>query len=224
MERQPQTENATDHQSKTESKNKRSSFKFGGHDLTITRDLTNDIGLSAIIWEAGITLCRYFEKENINFTGKKIIELGSGTGIVGILAVLLGAEVTLTDLPPALDQIRLNIDNNVPTSLRHRAKVAALSWGEDHDRFPSDYDIILGSDIIYSRSRFSVLLQTLVHLSNANTVVFLSSKMREHMGAMTFHQTLAPEYFDSDVVHQENNNDINVFKMIKKPPASYTEA
>lgn len=35
-------------------------------------------------------LCQYFDDEKINFAGKKIIELGSGTGIVGIMAVLLG--------------------------------------------------------------------------------------------------------------------------------------
>eukprot|EP00061_Rhincodon_typus_P016145 g44200.t1 len=37
----------------------------------------------------GLVLCRYFENEKIDFTGKKVLELGSGTGIVGILAVLL---------------------------------------------------------------------------------------------------------------------------------------
>ncbi|XP_055487333.1 EEF1A lysine methyltransferase 3-like [Leucoraja erinacea] len=220
MEPQTQAETVAESQPKPESKNQRAYYKFCGHDLTITRDLTNDIGLSAIIWEAGIFLCRYFEKEKIDFTGKKIIELGSGTGIVGILAILLGAEVTLTDLPAALDQIKFNIATNVPPSLRHRSKVAALCWGVDQHSFPSDYDIILGSDIVYSRSKYSALLETLNDLSNPRSLIYLSSKMREHMGAVTFHSSMAPEYFNSEIVHQENDNDINIFKMAKKPPAS----
>lgn len=37
-----------------------------------------------------LTLCDYFEKQKLNFWGKKVIELGAGTGVVGILAALLG--------------------------------------------------------------------------------------------------------------------------------------
>nr|XP_035112131.2 elongation factor Ts, mitochondrial isoform X6 [Callithrix jacchus] len=35
-----------------------------------------------------LSLCNYFESQNVDFRGKKVIELGAGTGIVGILAAL----------------------------------------------------------------------------------------------------------------------------------------
>lgn len=35
-------------------------------------------------------LCRFFEEKCVPLKGKKIIELGAGTGIVGILAARLG--------------------------------------------------------------------------------------------------------------------------------------
>ncbi|XP_053150984.1 EEF1A lysine methyltransferase 3 isoform X2 [Hemicordylus capensis] len=38
-----------------------------------------------------LALCDYFEAQKLNFWGKKVIELGAGTGIVGILAALLVA-------------------------------------------------------------------------------------------------------------------------------------
>lgn len=38
----------------------------------------------------GLALCQFFQEENVDFTGKRLLELGSGSGIVGILATLLG--------------------------------------------------------------------------------------------------------------------------------------
>lgn len=37
-----------------------------------------------------LALCQYFEEQQLDFQGKQVIELGAGTGIVGILATLLG--------------------------------------------------------------------------------------------------------------------------------------
>eukprot|EP00061_Rhincodon_typus_P015735 g43584.t1 len=59
-------------------------YQFCGFNLKINRFINANLGYSAYVWDA------YFEKENINFIGKKVIELGSGTGIVGILTTLLG--------------------------------------------------------------------------------------------------------------------------------------
>ncbi|XP_025048470.1 EEF1A lysine methyltransferase 3 isoform X3 [Alligator sinensis] len=40
-----------------------------------------------------LALCQYFEEQQLDFRGKQVIELGAGTGIVGILATLLVAEI-----------------------------------------------------------------------------------------------------------------------------------
>ena len=45
--------------------------------------------------------------------GKKVIELGAGTGVVGLACAVMGArEVTLTDLPYALDNLKENVRRN----------------------------------------------------------------------------------------------------------------
>ena len=44
--------------------------------------------------------------------GAVVLELGSGTGIVGISTALLGARVTLTDLPEAMPALLANIERN----------------------------------------------------------------------------------------------------------------
>lgn len=45
-------------------------------------------------------------------SGKRVIELGSGTGVVGIGVALLGAEVWLTDLWDNIDIMDANVDTN----------------------------------------------------------------------------------------------------------------
>ncbi|XP_067848087.1 EEF1A lysine methyltransferase 3-like [Heptranchias perlo] len=188
-------------------------YEFCGYSLKITRFINAHLGYSAYVWQAGIALCRYFEKEKINFTGKKVIELGSGTGIVGILAALLGGDVTMTDKPNTLKQIENNVSINIPTARRHRLKVSALTWGENHTDFPTDYDFILGSDIVYSSVTYPALIETLRHLSNRGTTIYLSSELRKINGSSAFHGVHLPQYFNCQVVDRLEDKDIIVYKM-----------
>ncbi|XP_032883685.1 EEF1A lysine methyltransferase 3-like [Amblyraja radiata] len=189
-------------------------YEFSGHPLKITTFKGAYLGVSGFVWEPGLVLCRYFEDEKINFTGKKMIELGSGTGIVGILAALLGGDVTLTDRPYVLKQIEYNVSANIPPSSRHRSKISALAWGTDQNNYPSDFDFILGSDIVYNPAHFVDLLQTLQHLCNEQTIVYMCSNMTARDGATNFHQEMLPGQFNCELIHISGNN--NIYKLTKK--------
>ncbi|XP_078419475.1 EEF1A lysine methyltransferase 3-like [Cetorhinus maximus] len=190
-------------------------YKFCGHTLTITMFKGASLGLSAYVWGPAVVLCQYFHDEKIDFTGKKVLELGSGTGIVGILAVLLGGHVTITDVPPTLKQIEYNVDANIPVTSKHRSNVRALLWGIDHLNFPSDFDFILGSDVVYSPTLFPRLIKTLLHCCNENTTIFISTNMTARMGSENFHKELIPKQFKSELVHTSGM--ICIYKMNKKP-------
>ncbi|XP_067894309.1 EEF1A lysine methyltransferase 3-like [Heterodontus francisci] len=194
---------------------RRSQFEFCGFNLKIVRFMDPGLGVSSYVWESGIVLCRYFEKENINFIGKKVIELGSGTGIVGILATLLGGNVTMTDQPHILKQINNNISINIPFACRHRTNVCALMWGEDQTNFPTDYDVILGSDIVYSSSSYPALVDTLRHLCNQGSTIYLTSEFRTGNGSLPFHEVILPDYFDCQVVDRLETKYIAVYKLTK---------
>ncbi|XP_072895094.1 EEF1A lysine methyltransferase 3-like [Hemitrygon akajei] len=190
-------------------------YEFCGYNLKISRFINANLGFSAYVWEAGVALCRFFEKQNAFFTGKRVIELGSGTGIVGILATLLGGEVTMTDKPNILKQIENNVSINIPSACRHRVKVRSLAWGEDHKRFPSDYDFILGSDIVYSSVNYPALMETLRHLASHGATIYLSSELRRRNGSPSFHEQLLPQYFNCQVVDRIDDKNIIVYKMSK---------
>ncbi|XP_051869799.1 EEF1A lysine methyltransferase 3-like [Pristis pectinata] len=188
-------------------------FKFCGHSLNISQHYGNNLEFSASIWEAALVLCQYFEREKINFSGKKVIELGAGTGIVGILAALLGGDVTITDQENALSQIEHNVSVNIPSDFRYRTKVCALSWGKNHLEFPSDYDYILGSDIVYISLTYPLLLKTLLHLSKGPTIIYLSTKLRKGNHSIYFHEELLPRYYNCQLVHTVEDKVINVYKI-----------
>uniref|UniRef100_A0A4W3J6W0 Uncharacterized protein n=1 Tax=Callorhinchus milii TaxID=7868 RepID=A0A4W3J6W0_CALMI len=190
-------------------------IRLCGHNLKIAITFDSSQGVSGIIWNAGVVLCNYFEKEAIRFSGKKVIELGSGTGLVGILAALLGGEVTLTDQAYALPQIEVNVAANIPPSDVRRSTISALSWGQDQNSFPADYDIILGSELVFHPSSYIPLLQTLLHLSHKETVIYLCSAMNPYTMSSSFYHDTLPPYFNCQLVYRDESKNCNVYKVTK---------
>ena len=55
--------------------------------------LQEDSGSEAVVvWDAALVLAHFIQKhaELLNLRGKRVVELGSGTGAVGIVAAVLG--------------------------------------------------------------------------------------------------------------------------------------
>ncbi|WP_418791195.1 class I SAM-dependent methyltransferase [Phosphitispora sp. TUW77] len=109
-------------------------------DLVKTDD---DVPFWAVLWPAALGMAEYFW-ENTVFDGKRVLELGAGLGLVGIVAAAKGAEVVQTDFIPEALQLakqnaRINDINNIQYVL------------SDWRKFLLDeqFDIIVGSDILY---------------------------------------------------------------------------
>ncbi|XP_077769723.1 EEF1A lysine methyltransferase 3 isoform X1 [Canis aureus] len=199
-----------------DSYSEKSRFCFCGHVLSITQNFGARLGVAARVWDAALSLCNYFESQNVDFRGKKVIELGAGTGIVGILAALQGGDVTITDLPLALEQIQGNVQANVPAG--GRAQVRALSWGIDQHVFPGDYDLVLGADIVYLEPTFPLLLGTLQHLCGPHGTIYLASKMREEHGTESFFQHLLPQHFQLELAQRDEDENVNIYRARHREP------
>ncbi|XP_011917136.1 PREDICTED: protein-lysine methyltransferase METTL21D isoform X3 [Cercocebus atys] len=111
-------------------------------------------GVGCVVWDAAIVLSKYLETPEFSGDGahalsrRSVLELGSGTGAVGLMAATLGADVVVTDLEELQDLLKMNINMNkhlVTGSVQ--AKV--LKWGEEIEGFPSPPDYILMADCIY---------------------------------------------------------------------------
>ncbi|KAM5570213.1 hypothetical protein ABKV19_011075 [Rosa sericea] len=139
----------------------------------------------AVMWDSGVVLGKFLEhavdSELLLLQGKKVVELGSGCGLVGCIAALLGSQVVLTDLPDRLRLLKKNIDANLRHGdVRGSAKVMELQWGDDPDLelIEPPPDFVLGSDVIYSEGAVLDLLSTLRQLCGSETTVFLAGELR----------------------------------------------
>ena len=98
------------------------------------------------LWTAAIALAHEIASRRESFDGARVLELGSGTGLPGIVAASFGARVVQTDRSePALALCRRNLRLNNLDSVEQRQ----ADWADWQDT--QRYDWIIGSDILYSK-------------------------------------------------------------------------
>ncbi|OWM66373.1 protein N-lysine methyltransferase METTL21A [Punica granatum] len=144
----------------------------------------------------------------------RILELGSGTGLVGIAAaVALGADVTVTDLPHVLPNLHFNAEANasILAATGGTVRVATLRWGEaeDVELIGNEFDLVLGSDVVYYDYLYDPLLKTLKLLFEGvaeerrrKKMVFVMAHMRRWKKESAFFKK-ARKIFDVEVVHSD---------------------
>ncbi|KXS11176.1 hypothetical protein M427DRAFT_73145 [Gonapodya prolifera JEL478] len=85
--------------------------KRGGREIVIEEDVLP--GCGGRTWESAFLLTSYLTRHPAVVRQKRVLELGCGTGVVGLVAAGLGArEVVLTDLECMLDVARRNVEVN----------------------------------------------------------------------------------------------------------------
>ncbi|XP_075006795.1 protein N-lysine methyltransferase METTL21D isoform X1 [Calonectris borealis] len=134
-------------------------------------------GVGCVVWDAALVLAKFLETGACPLARRDVLELGAGTGAVGIMAATLGANVTVTDLEELQELLMVNIENNkhlVTGSVR--AKV--LKWGEDVTEFQPPPDYILMADCIYYEESLEPLLKTLKDLTGPDTCVLCCYEQR----------------------------------------------
>ncbi|KAK7021978.1 hypothetical protein SK128_006312 [Halocaridina rubra] len=148
--------------------------------LSIYQENEGDVG--CVVWDAAIVLAKYLEKQRKNkcmITGFKVLELGSGTGFLGLAAALLGAsQVTITDLQKFLPLMAMNIKKNKEViDVEVEAKV--LEWGNrDHIGAIQKPNVILVADCIYYEQSLEPLISTMRNMCEKNTVILMSYEER----------------------------------------------
>jgi methyltransferase-like protein 23 len=127
------------------------SFWHTGAVLTIEQEFqylereSGRLPYGAMLWPASIALAQELLVGADELQGKRVLELGAGTGIPGIVAATLGARVLQIDRSEiALHLCARNKERNRATTVEVR--------DADWDTFQSDtqFDLILGSDVLYA--------------------------------------------------------------------------
>lgn len=154
-----------------------SNFELSIHEPALTGD---DLGLKT--WAASYMLAkRLYTFDFLDSTTSKpqVLELGSGTGLVGLAMAALGADVVLTDLPSIYSNLARNVRDNEDVILENggSAQSGILDWTDPtnctvypdspattdeggvklHKKFP----VILAADSLYSPDHPRWLVDTI---------------------------------------------------------------
>jgi D-xylulose reductase len=152
------------------------SFELSIHEPALTGD---DLGLKT--WAASYLLAKRLHTLNLVPSDAQqrlpVLELGSGTGLVGLAMAGLGADVILTDLP----SIRANLSRNTESNSAvvglggGSARTGILDWtnpthcelipntdgGTQNEVIMTKFSLILAADSLYSPEHPHMLVDTI---------------------------------------------------------------
>ena len=139
--------------------------------IVIRQDGTRHLGCdesSGWVWYAARALHQFLVNKCTDMNGLSILELGAGTGWLALQLACRGAKVTATDRSGALPLLFRNVMSNQErlAKLYHKEldiDVQCLEWGENCEsthKVLGNWDVIVGSDILYLEEGFAGLLET----------------------------------------------------------------
>jgi predicted nicotinamide N-methyase len=109
------------------------------------REMREKLPYGITLWAAAVALAHEIAARENDFRGKRVLELGAGTGLPGIVAASLAAKVVQTDRNElAMSLCRRNHKLNKVETIEQRG----VDWSDWKDA--ESYDWIIGSDILYS--------------------------------------------------------------------------
>jgi len=173
-------------------------FRIGNHDIVFglygdQHALVQNGSTGFTTWEAGKCLSWYLSCVH-DAKDKRILEIGCGTGVTGIVTALFGnpVEYVFTDYHEStLGNAKVNWDlNQSKQALGSQAKFELLDMHAP-EKYRIDTDIIVGSDILYDESLAVALVRALEYHNRSFKEVLIASTIRTPTTYALFMKTLS---------------------------------
>ncbi|KAL3910502.1 MAG: hypothetical protein SGARI_002095 [Bacillariaceae sp.] len=140
------------------------------------------------LWKASQYLCDYMVEHAHELQHKRILELGAGLGLNGLLAHLLAPDTMTDGDTDALVQLRKNIEVNRTTT---KVSARQLLWGEETSQSflgslrdagsggeDHRFEVIIASDIVYAKVVIEPLWQTIRNLLHPDGAFWMAFARR----------------------------------------------
>ena len=128
----------------------------------------------AALWPSALGLAQEMAT-NPPSNGAKVLELGCGLGLNGVLAARLGAEVHVCDWYD--DAVAFALENAAMNNVAVQGRW--MDW--NHPPQDAQYDWVLGADILYEQRNHAPILAALEALLKPNGQALLSDPGRTHL-------------------------------------------
>lgn len=109
----------------------------------------------AVLWPTAVSLSIYvLEHQDVIF-GKRVVELGSGLGLVGLVASTAAKSVLLTDREPMA--LHCAMSTAACNKQFGNVQAAILEWGNVPPTMQGMADIVVASDVLYDKDTIRAL-------------------------------------------------------------------
>ena len=181
---------------------------------TVKLDQRYEGDTGVVVWDAAIVLAKYLESNTDMVRDKEVVELGSGTGAVGLCAGVLGAkQVILTDREELVEFLSHNIELNTEVT---RVSALALEWGNNANietvmNMVTRVDLVLVSDCVFYEESLDDLVDTMRLLSDKQTRILLTYEERDsqikHDVMKLFFEKMKSHFTWKRIPHEEHHPD-----------------
>jgi predicted nicotinamide N-methyase len=129
----------------------------------------------AFAWAGGLAIARYLRDEPATVAGRRVLDLGAGSGLCALAALEAGAaEATCADIDPfALAAVGLNARAN-----RHRVAVVQRDLLAEE---PPDVDVVLAGDCWYEARLAERVIRWLRRAHERGTSVLIGDPGRRYL-------------------------------------------
>lgn len=181
------------------------------------------LGIGGKLWDSSFILAKYLSEHPEKVYQKRIVELGSGLGFMGLCCALFGAQsVVMTDLPQVIPLLQYNMDVNSRLHGLNSSMISvkAHEWGTPFESLRCD--VVIMCDVVYDPDGYEPLLKSLELLDPSIEIIMghRSRNPKEYL----FFEAARKIYQIESLIHssciREKLNDIQLMSLRKHSGSS----
>ena len=179
----------------------------------LLRDEAEEPPYWAHLWTGALTLARYVE-EKVECQWRKVLDLGCGLGLTGIVAALKGGQVTFADKEvDALAFATVNAQLN-------RCPLFVTRWLDfTQNNLQETFSLILGAEIVYDPLTFPALTAFLArHLAPGGAVYLTDAKRTDTREFFRQLSLQGLSYTVEEIAEREEHSPLLVSLVVIHPP------